>query len=96
MEVLEHAGYSMLVPRERLCCVRPLYDYGMLDSAKRLLRRTLSVLRTPIREGVPIGGLEPSCIAVFRDELVNRLYGNEDAKRLSAQTYSPGARALSS
>src|SRR5205085_1902170 len=39
------------------------------------------------RAGTPIVGLEPSCMTVFRDELPNLLYGDEDAKRLSAQSF---------
>src|SRR4051812_28670594 len=87
VEVLEHAGYEVRIPSRSLCCGRPLYDYGMLDTAKRLLRETLDTLREPIRDGIPIVGLEPSCMTVFRDELVNLLYGDEDAKRLSSQTF---------
>jgi Fe-S oxidoreductase len=87
VEVLEHAGFRVLVPRESLCCGRPLYDYGMLDTAKTLLRQILTTLRQPIRAGIPIVGLEPSCITVFREELTNLLYGDEDAKRLSGQTF---------
>ena len=33
VRVLEDAGYHVIVPEERLCCGRPLYDYGMLDLA---------------------------------------------------------------
>jgi Fe-S oxidoreductase len=87
VEVLEHAGYQVRVPRQSLCCGRPLYDYGMLDTAKGLLRETLASLRKPIREGIPIVGLEPSCMTVFRDELTNLLYGDEDARRLSQQSF---------
>lgn len=87
VEVLEHAGFQVLVPRQSLCCGRPLYDYGMLDTAKDLLREILSTLRQPIRDGIPIVGLEPSCMTVFRDELNNLLYGDEDAKRLSQQSF---------
>jgi Fe-S oxidoreductase len=87
VEVLEHAGYRVRVPRQSLCCGRPLYDYGMLDTAKSLLRQTLHSLREPIRAGTPIVGLEPSCMTVFRDELTNLLEGDEDAKRLSAQSF---------
>ncbi len=43
VEVLEHAGYQVRVPQQSLCCGRPLYDYGMLDTAKGLLRQTLDV-----------------------------------------------------
>jgi FAD/FMN-containing dehydrogenase/Fe-S oxidoreductase len=87
VDVLEDAGYEVRIPPRSLCCGRPLYDYGMLDTAKRLLRETLDTLREPIREGIRIVGLEPSCMTVFRDELVNLMYGDEDAKRLSGQTF---------
>jgi FAD/FMN-containing dehydrogenase/Fe-S oxidoreductase len=87
VEVLEQAGYQVRVIRKSLCCGRPLYDYGMLDTAKSLLQDILEALRGPIRQGIPIVGLEPSCMTVFRDELVNLLYGDEDAKRLSGQTF---------
>ena len=53
-----------------LCCGRPLYDFGMLDTAKALLRQILDTLRPQIEAGIPVVGLEPSCVAVFRDELI--------------------------
>ena len=87
VDVLEHAGYQVHIPPRSLCCGRPLYDYGMLDTAKRMLRDTLDTLREPIRDGVPVVALEPSCTTVFRDELTNLLHGDEDAVRLSKQTF---------
>jgi FAD/FMN-containing dehydrogenase/Fe-S oxidoreductase len=87
VEVLEHAGYRVQVPTENLCCGRPLYDYGMLDTAKALLANVVGALRQPIRDGIPVVGLEPSCMTVFRDELTNLLYGDEDAKRLNGQSF---------
>jgi Fe-S oxidoreductase len=87
VEVLEAAGYRVELPRKRLCCGRPLYDYGMLDRAKRQLREILDALREPIAAGVPVVGLEPSCVAVFRDELVNLFPDDPAATRLSAQTF---------
>jgi len=87
VEVLEAAGYVVEIPKPILCCGRPLYDYGFLDLAKRLLERTVDALRDDVRAGVPIVGLEPSCIAVFRDELRNMLPLDEDAERLSKQTF---------
>ena len=73
VEVLEAAGCRVELPPKILCCGRPLYDYGMLDLAKRLLRQTVRALRDEIAAGTPIVGMEPSCIAVFRDELPNLL-----------------------
>ena len=86
VRVLEAAGYSVTVPDAPLCCGRPLYDYGMLDLARRQLLRTLDALRPAIRAGVPVVGLEPSCLSVFRDELKNLLADNEDAQRLACQS----------
>jgi Fe-S oxidoreductase len=87
VEVLEHAGYRVRVPAAHLCCGRPLYDYGMLDTAERLLRDTIRTLREPIRHGIPIVGLEPSCMTVFRDELRNLVADDEDGKRLGEQSF---------
>jgi Fe-S oxidoreductase len=89
-EVLESAGFQVLVPRRSLCCGRPLYDYGMLKLARRLLRRVLDGLRDEIRAGTPVVALEPSCGAVFRNELTNMLPHDEDAKRLARQSFSLG------
>jgi FAD/FMN-containing dehydrogenase/Fe-S oxidoreductase len=88
VEVLEGAGFEVLVPAEPLCCGRPLYDFGMLDSATRLLRQTLQALRPQIQHGVPMVGLEPSCVTVFRDEMPDLLPHDEDAKRLRQQTFT--------
>jgi len=90
VEVLEAAGYRVNVPLQSLCCGRPLYDYGMLTLAKSLLRQILITLQPQIAAGVPVIGLEPSCVAVFRDELTNLFPHDEDAKRLHEQTLTLG------
>jgi FAD/FMN-containing dehydrogenase/Fe-S oxidoreductase len=90
VEVLEDAGYRVQIPQHPLCCGRPLYDYGMLPTAKRWLRRILTDLRDPITEGVPLIGLEPSCLAVFRDELPNMLPTDAAATRLARQSLTLG------
>ncbi|MEW6638384.1 MAG: heterodisulfide reductase-related iron-sulfur binding cluster, partial [Actinomycetota bacterium] len=86
VEVLEDAGYRVIVPRTSLCCGRPLYDYGMLDTANLMLRRLVATLAPYVREGIKVVGVEPSCIAAFRDELPNMMPHDEDAKRLSRST----------
>jgi Fe-S oxidoreductase len=87
VEVLEAAGYTLIVPKQSLCCGRPLYDYGFLDTAKQLLRRILDTLAPEIAAGTPIVGLEPSCLSVFRDELCNLFPHDENARRMSKQTF---------
>jgi Fe-S oxidoreductase len=87
VEVLAAAGYQVVVPEQSLCCGRPLYDHGMLELAKRLLRQVLNTLEPEIIAGTPIVGLEPSCVAVFRDELTNLFPHDENAKRLKKQCF---------
>jgi len=86
VRVLEAAGFSVAIPRERLCCGRPLYDHGMLTAARRRLVEILESLRGEIEAGTPIVGLEPSCVSVFRDELLRFFPDDPLAAKLSRQT----------
>ncbi len=88
LEVLEAAGFTVIVPKKSLCCGRPLFDFGMLSQSKKLLLEILDTLKEEIHAGTPLVGLEPSCVAVFRDELCNLFPNNEDAKRLKSQTFT--------
>jgi Fe-S oxidoreductase len=87
LEVLEDAGFQVITSQQDLCCGRPLYDFGMLDEAKRYLARILRVLGSQIEAGLPIVVLEPSCASVFRDELLNLFPDDARAKKLRAQTF---------
>jgi Fe-S oxidoreductase len=86
-DVLVRAGCEVHVPRQALCCGRPLYEFGLLDSARAYLRRVLDALEQEIRAGTPIIGLEPACVTVFREELPNLLARDEQAMRLSRQVF---------
>lgn len=85
--VLEAAGFAVEIPGAALCCGRPLYDFGLLEPARRSLEDILAALAEPIAAGVPLVGLEPSCVSVFRDELVRLFPGREDAARLARQSF---------
>jgi FAD/FMN-containing dehydrogenase/Fe-S oxidoreductase len=87
VEVLEAAGFRVSIPESILCCGRPLYDFGMLDRAKRLLLKILDNLSPEIDAAIPIVVLEPSCAAVFRDELINLFPSDARAQKLSQQTF---------
>ena len=87
LEVLTQAGFRVMIPRGRLCCGRPLYDFGMLDEAKQYLRRVLRACGGWIDAGLPIIVLEPSCASVFRDELRNLFPDDARALRLRSQTF---------
>jgi len=92
VEVLQAAGFEVAIPNRPLCCGRPLYDYGMLSLAKRQLRQILDSLREDIRLGTPVVVLEPSCGAVFRDELANMLPEQGPPE----EAYAPAPTDLSS
>lgn len=86
-EVLQRTGYEVVLPRKRLCCGRPLYDYGLLDEAKALLMDIVGELMPEIEAGMPLVGLEPGCLSVFRDELLKQLPGDPLAQKLAKQTF---------
>ncbi len=85
-KLLGSAGCSVRIPREPICCGRPLYDFGFLDQARAYLSRILDTFEAEIRDGTPVVMLEPSCATVFRDELLNLLPDDPRAQRLSRQT----------
>jgi FAD/FMN-containing dehydrogenase/Fe-S oxidoreductase len=87
VRVLEHFGFSVEIPRVRVCCGRPLYDFGMLDAAKAYLEKTLEVLALHVDAGTPMIVLEPSCCSVFRDELGELMPGRNEARNLARQTF---------
>ncbi len=88
VDVLEHAGFEVIVPQGHFCCGRPLYDYGFLKMAKSYLHRNLNALRSYIREETPMVVLEPSCCSVFRDEMRALLPESAAAGRLTRNTFT--------
>ncbi len=90
VEVLEAAGFQVIVPQQHLCCGRPLYDYGFLDMAKSYLQRIMNLLGLEIEAGTPMVALEPSCCSVFRDELNGMFPDSPRAHKLMEQTFTLG------
>ncbi len=88
--VLEDAGFTVKVYKQTMCCGRPLYDWGMLDQAKRQLLEILKIVSDDVSSGIPIVVLEPSCASVFRDEARKLFPEREDVRRLSENTYLLG------
>jgi FAD/FMN-containing dehydrogenase/Fe-S oxidoreductase len=74
--VLEAAGYRVQIP-DGLCCGRTFLSVGMVDEAKREAQRMLDVLGPAVARGVPVIGLEPSCLYSLRDEFTVLIKGAE-------------------
>lgn len=89
-EVLEAAGYTVHVlmkPGERpLCCGRTFLAAGLVDQARAEARRLLDAVAPFIARGVPVVGLEPSCLLSLRDEFLGYGYGDE-ARRLAEHAF---------
>jgi FAD/FMN-containing dehydrogenase/Fe-S oxidoreductase len=87
--VLRAAGYRVRLAAapdgERpLCCGRTFLAAGLVDEAKQEAQRVISALRPHLERGLPIIGLEPSCLLTLRDEYLAMGLGDE-ARRLAAQ-----------
>jgi Fe-S oxidoreductase len=85
IRLLEAAGYEPIVLQERACCGRPAVSKGLLDEAKNLAKTNIKLLAPYAREGIPIVGCEPSCMAMLVNEYPDLVPG-EDAQIVAAQT----------
>ncbi|HET7163711.1 MAG TPA: FAD-linked oxidase C-terminal domain-containing protein, partial [Pseudolabrys sp.] len=89
LSVLVAAGYRVYAPlppdpNDRpLCCGRTFLAVGLVDEARREMQRTMDVLAPYVARGLPVIGLEPSCLLTFRDELP-ALFKGETADALAA------------
>ena len=86
-EVLEAAGWQVVVPQKDMCCGRPLYDYGFMDAAGRWMTHILKTMNDEIQEELPFVFLEPSCGSVFQDDMMKLMPGDENAKRLNKNVF---------
>jgi Fe-S oxidoreductase len=81
--VLRRAGYDVQGPAHDgarpLCCGRTFLSVGLVEEARAEMRRLSAALAPAIAAGVPIVGLEPSCVLTLRDELAALLPGAASA-----------------
>ena len=88
IHVLSAAGYATHLPKPAdggrpLCCGRTFLSIGKVDEARREAERTLDALAPFVARGVPVVGLEPSCMFGFRDE-IPAMIKDARAKHLAA------------
>lgn len=86
VQVLRHAGYEVLVPEHDACCGLTWISTGQLDGARKRLTHLLEVLGPYAVNGVPIVGLEPSCTAVLRSDLLDLLPDDPRAVAVARST----------
>ena len=76
LAVLQKTGWRVGVARQHFCCGRPLYEYGLLEQARETLRTVLEGFHSSLPDDSQVVVLEPSCLSVFKDELL-RMYPDE-------------------
>jgi FAD/FMN-containing dehydrogenase/Fe-S oxidoreductase len=90
VKVLNAGGYRVQVAtpsdgaRRPLCCGRTLLAVGLVDAARREAERTIAAIEPLTASGLPVVGLEPSCIFSFRDE-IPAMIRDERASRIAGQ-----------
>jgi Fe-S oxidoreductase len=89
LRVLVEGGYRVHLPKPAdhgrpLCCGRTFLSAGLVDNARTELDRLVTTYAPFAARGVPIVGLEPSCLLTLRDELLS-LRADDTAKAVSAQ-----------
>jgi len=84
--VLEHAGYRVLIPQQDACCGLTWISTGQLAAARRRLENLLERFTPFVEAGIPIVGLEPSCTAVLRSDLLDLLPDDPRTRPLSEAT----------
>lgn len=77
VQVLEAAGFEVILPEHR-CCGRPLISKGFVKKARAAAKDTVARLTPYAAQGLPIIGLEPSCLLSMRDEYLYLLPESED------------------
>ncbi|WP_062071290.1 FAD-binding and (Fe-S)-binding domain-containing protein [Demequina sediminicola] len=86
--VLEDAGFEVVVPEQSACCGVTWISTGQLDGARKQLQHLLSVLGPVAVNSIPIVGIEPSCTAVLRGDLVELLPDDPRAHAVANGTYT--------
>ena len=86
VKVLQSAGFTVRIPSQKACCGLTWISTGQLEGAKKRLRGVLDVLGPAATQGVPIIGVEPSCTAVLRSDLLELLPNDPRAGAVSEMT----------
>jgi Fe-S oxidoreductase len=87
VEVLESCGFEVVLPGHR-CCGRPMISKGLVEQARAAARQTVEKLAPFAEAGIPIVGLEPSCLLTLRDEFLYLLPEDSRPSKIAACAFT--------
>src|SRR3712207_5324595 len=87
VRLLAAAGAKVHLPKV-VCCGRPMLSEGLVDAARKNARRNVDLLYPLVERGVPLVGLEPSCILTIRDDYGKLLPDDERVERLRSEEHT--------
>jgi Fe-S oxidoreductase len=79
VKVLQAAGFTVHIPQKKwghYCCGRTYLSTGMYEKAQTAAKELIHLLHSFTELGIPIVGLEPSCVLGLRDEYLVMGFGN--------------------
>lgn len=88
VRVLEAAGYAVYLAEGRKCCGRPLITGGQADKARPWVDHNVALLAGIAAQGIPIVGVEPSCILTLRDEYLGLASDAQRARLVASQAFT--------
>jgi FAD/FMN-containing dehydrogenase/Fe-S oxidoreductase len=84
--VLRSAGFDPVVVGgargERVCCGLPQFSTGQLDIARASVTRTAALLEPLLAQGIPVVGMEPSCVSMMRSDAAHLIGRTVDVRTL--------------
>jgi Fe-S oxidoreductase len=75
--LLEEAGFAVILVQQRQCCGRPAISKGLLEQGRQNARQNIMLLKPYAQQGIPIVGIEPSCILTLREDYLDLLPGTD-------------------
>ena len=86
VRILNRCDYRVAIAKSHFCCGRPLYEYGFLEKARRQTNNIIQHFRSHAPAQTDIIVLEPSCLSVFKDEMLKLHPDSSDAAALADRT----------
>jgi Fe-S oxidoreductase len=88
VRVLEHVGLEVVTPAQPVCCGLTWISTGQLDGARKRLAQLMDEFAPIVESGVPVVGVEPSCTAVLRSDLLELFPDDPRAKLIAENTFT--------